>query len=83
MFCEVRIPGRTLEHVYRVPRKVVNLDQTVYAAKDNRLHTVAVTVVRYEGESALISRGLSDGDQIIITRLVDPLENSLLKITHQ
>jgi RND family efflux transporter MFP subunit len=83
MFCEVRIPGRILERVYRVPRKAVNLDQTVYVAKDNRLHTVPVTVARYEGDSALVSQGLSDGDQVIITRLVNPLENSLLKITHQ
>lgn len=83
MFCEVRIPGKTLENVYRVPRKAVNMDKTVYVAKDSRLHTVPVTVARFQGDSALIGQGLFDGDQVIITRLVDPLENALLKITNE
>jgi RND family efflux transporter MFP subunit len=82
MFCEVRIPGRMLRQVYQIPRKAVTLEQTVYLAKDNRLKTVPVNVVRYNSESAIVDQGLSDSDQVITTRLVDPLENSLLKTTN-
>jgi hypothetical protein len=39
-----------------------------------------VTVARTQSEEALISEGLQAGQQVIVTRLVDPLENSLLTI---
>ena len=80
MFCQVEIPGRILAGVFRLPRHVVSFENTVYVAEGNRLRTVDVTVARTQGEEALISEGLQAGQQVIVTRLVDPLENSLLTI---
>lgn len=80
MFCQVEIPGRTLEGVFRLPRHAVSFNNTVYVAEGSRLKTVAVTVARIQGEEALISGGLQAGQQVIVTRLVDPLENALLAI---
>lgn len=80
MFCRVEIPGRTLQGVFRLPRHAVSFDNTVYVADGNRLKTVAVTVARTQGEEALISGGLQAGQQVIVTRLVDPLENALLAV---
>jgi len=85
MFCRVAIPGRALGSVFRVPRSAVTFEGTVYVARRNgegehRLHTVPVTVVRDQGEEALIGEGLEAGDLVIVTRLVDPLEYSLLDI---
>jgi len=39
-----------------------------------------VNVEYIEGGYAYISNGLSQGDMVVTTRLIDPLENSLLKI---
>lgn len=80
MFCSVAIPGHTLEAAFQVPRSVVSFENTVFMAKENRLKTVNVQVARIDGDFAYITGGLSNGDQVIITRLVDPLENSLLEI---
>ncbi len=80
MFCEVEIPGKTLENVVRLPRWAVSFENTVFVADENRLKTVPVRVSRIEGEEAFISEGLSAGDPVIVTRLVDPLENALLEI---
>ncbi len=80
MFCDVKIPGKTLEQVVRLPRWAVSYENTVFVADENRLKTVPVRVSRIEGEEAFISEGLTAGDQVIITRLVDPLENALLEI---
>jgi RND family efflux transporter MFP subunit len=80
MFCEVDIPGRRLERAIQIPRVAVSFKNTVFTAKDQRLKTVAVEVARVDNEYAYITGGLSDGDQVIITRLVDPLENALLEI---
>ena len=82
MFCEVEIPGKTLEQVVRLPRWAVSYENTVFVADENRLKTVPVRVSRVEGEEAFISEGLAPGDPVIVTRLVDPLENVLLEITN-
>ena len=80
MFCSVEIPGLPMENVYRVPRWAVSFSNKVYTVQNNRLKTVSVTVVRSQGEQTFIATGLTSGDRVITTRLVDPLENSLLEI---
>lgn len=83
MFCKVSIPGKTMKNVVRLPCWAVSFKNTVYVNQDGRLKTVPVTVARVQGEYAFVSSGLKDGDQVIITRLADPLEKSLLKIISQ
>lgn len=80
MFCEIDIPGRKLERVFQVPRVAVSFKNTVFTVKDQRLKTVSVDVARTDNEFAYITGGLNDGNQVIITRLVDPLENALIEI---
>ena len=82
MFCSVKIPGRTLNNVFRLPRQAVSFENTVHLAVDNRLKTVPVKVARMEGENVYVYGGLIAGDMIVTTRLIDPLENALLEITN-
>lgn len=81
MFCRIDIPGRTMRMVMPLPRWAVSFENTVYRVRDSRLQTAPVEVARIEGETAFVASGLRPGDQIIRTRLVDPLENSLLEIS--
>jgi len=81
MFCTVEIPGRTLRSVFRLPRIAVSFKNTVYESVNDRLVTVPVEVARIEGDQALVSGGLETGDVVIVNRLIDPLENSLLNVT--
>ena len=81
MFCQVEIPGRTLKGVVTLPRWAVSMQGTAYVAREGRLKTVPVDVVRAEGDRVYVAGGLTPGDLVITTRLVDPLENSLLEIT--
>ena len=48
---------------------------------DSRLKTVLVEVERVQGEEAFVSSGLNAGDVVVVTRLIDPLENSLLELS--
>jgi len=66
-----------------LPRQAVSFENTVYIAVGNRLKTLPVTVARIEGQNAYVVEGLNAGDNVIITRLIDPLENALLKITNK
>jgi RND family efflux transporter MFP subunit len=81
MFCMVEIPGKLLEGVFRLPRWAVSFEETVYISRDGRLKTVPVTVAHVQGEEAFVSEGLSPGEKVVTTRLIDPLENTLLEIT--
>jgi RND family efflux transporter MFP subunit len=80
MFCSVEIPGKKLENVYKVPRWAVSFENTVYLAVDGKLKTVPVEIVRSQGEDAYISEGINPGDRVIITRLINPMENTKLII---
>lgn len=83
MFCKLEIPGKTLKQVYQLPRWSVTYENTVYVAKDNRLKTVPVVVEKLAPEIAIISKGISPHDIVIVTRLTDPIENALLDIAFE
>jgi multidrug efflux pump subunit AcrA (membrane-fusion protein) len=82
MFCQVDIPGQIMKQVVRLPRQAVSFESKAYlATAENRLKTVDVAVARIEGEHVYVSRGIDNGDRVIVTRLIDPLENALLDAT--
>ncbi len=81
MFCKVEIPGKTMQGVYEVPiHAVSSFENTVYAAIDDHLKTLPVQVLKTGKDFVYISGGLEPGQLVITTRLVNPLENSLLAI---
>lgn len=81
MFCSVEIPGKDLHGVFRLPRQAVSFENTVYAVRNNRLQTLKVEVVRSQGRFAYVGSGLENGERVITTRIIDPLENALVEIT--
>ncbi len=81
MFCRAVIPGRSMSQVVELPRRAVSFENTVYVVRNNRLETVPVKVVRVQDNMAYISEGLDPGDMVITTRLVAPLERSLVELS--
>ena len=81
MFCQIEIPGRTMAGVCRLPRSAVAFEGWVYVAHDERLQRRTVDVVRNEGEETFVAAGLEPGELVILTRLVNPLPNTLLEYT--
>ncbi|RJQ65442.1 MAG: biotin/lipoyl-binding protein [Desulfobacteraceae bacterium] len=80
MFCEVNIPGLVLPRAFRIPRHAVGFRGTVFTVVDRRLKTVAVEVARENGDDVLVVGGLNEGDTVITTRLIDPLEGALIEV---
>lgn len=81
MFCMVDIPGQTMRDVFQLPRQAVNFENKAYLVNaHNRLETVDVRVERIEGDYVYVGQGLNPGDTVIVTRIIDPLENALLEI---
>ena len=79
MFCRVDIPGRTLNQVVRLPRWAVSYEGKAFVVRDQRLQTTTVRVDHTEGDFSFIGEGIAPGDIVITTRLIDPLENSLVE----
>ena len=69
MFVTVRIQGRQVENIHRLPRHLVHDEDTVYLATGDQLSVRPVTILRRFKESVLISQGLSDGDLVVTTPL--------------
>lgn len=81
MFCRVEFPGRALSNVFTLPRGAVTHDNRVYTADaENRLRSVEVEVLRAEDERVFVRGGISEGDRVVVTRLIAPLEGTRLDI---
>lgn len=78
MFCRVDIPGHTLTQAVRLPRWAVSYEGTAYVVQDGRLRTTRVIVNHIEGDFSFVTDGIAAGEIVITTRLIDPLENSLV-----
>lgn len=81
MFCGVRIPGQVMREVFRVPRWAITFEGDTFVVEDNRLRVRRVDVLRTEGEESFVSAGLDSGDIVIVTRLVNPLPNTLVEVS--
>lgn len=79
MYCSVEIPGKPIPNVYRLPRWTVSFDGFTYIAEGDRLSRGAVNAVRTQGEQTYVDEGLSPGELVVVTRLVDPLPGILLE----
>lgn len=66
-YVEVQFIGKELKHIYRLPQELVNNRQVWVVNEDNELEPRIVNVLRAEQEFMLISEGLSDDDQIVLT----------------
>lgn len=81
MFCSVQIPGRDMKGVFGLPSHAVSFEDTVFVADGDRLKTVPVTVARIEDDFTYVAGGLQPGDRVVVTRLVNPLDRTLLSVT--
>jgi multidrug efflux pump subunit AcrA (membrane-fusion protein) len=52
----------------------------VNISDENHLKTVPVEVVRIQGDYIFVGSGLNSGNQVIVSRLINPLENKLITI---
>jgi RND family efflux transporter MFP subunit len=80
MFVTVRIKGRQVEDVHRLPRHLVHDDDTVYLAVDGKLNIQPVTVLRRFKTATLVSDGLSDDDLVVTTPLSGVVEGMSIRI---
>ncbi len=92
MFCRVRIPGRVAKGVAKLAAESVGFDQdatgrrTVYVARKDpdsgrlSLESRIVRASHADGNFVYVAEGVREGELVITTRLVNPLENTPLEV---
>lgn len=71
-FCQVHIPTRTVREAVIVPRAAV-YGKFVYLAVNNRLERRQLEILQRSSEAVVVGKGLSPGERLIISPLVDPM----------
>lgn len=78
-FVEVRVPDRLYQSSFRVPETALYGQNRVYTIVDGALEARDVVVAAFDGQDVIIASGLSEGDQVLTTRLSQVEEG--LKVT--
>lgn len=79
MFCRVTVTGPTLRSVYSVPRGLLRQDGTLPLLVDGKLDLRPVGVRRFQGDMALIGKGLDPADSLVLTPLIHPAPGTALR----
>jgi multidrug efflux pump subunit AcrA (membrane-fusion protein) len=76
MFVSVKIHGKKLTGVFRVPRYVVHNNDEVWVHRDGKLHIEKVEIIRMDVKYAYIGSGLESGD-VLITSPLDTVTDKM------
>ncbi|WP_299082505.1 efflux RND transporter periplasmic adaptor subunit [uncultured Paraglaciecola sp.] len=79
-YVEVSFAGKTLNQIYRLPQELVN-NRIIWVLDENQeMQPQRVEVLREEGAYFLISEGLKDQDQLILTLPEYPQKGMKVKV---
>jgi len=81
LFCTVRIPARSPARCIRLPLPAVTHERTVFVSETDRLQTRPIRLLHEDDQFAYITGNLEAGEIVITTKLVTPLEGSLLTVS--
>lgn len=76
---EVRIQGRPIPNVVRIPREHVHDRNTVWVMADGQLEIRETEITFLDAEYAYINSGVDDGDEVVTTTLATVANGVLLR----
>ncbi len=74
------ILGKTLAQATMVPRHLVINNQVAILDEELKLYYTSIDIVRQDGANVVVSKGLADGDQLIISALDYPTNGMQLAL---
>jgi RND family efflux transporter MFP subunit len=74
------ILGVSLASAAILPRYLVNNDRVAILDADSKLHYADITIARQEGANVIVTNGLHEGDQLIISALDYPVDGMKLAL---
>jgi len=79
-YLTAEIIGTQLSQASLIPRYLVNNGRVAILDNDSKLHYADINIVRQEGANVVVSSGLIDGDQLIISALDYPIDGMKLAL---
>ena len=79
-YVKAKVLGIEIAQAASVPRYLVNNGLVALMDNESRLHYSAVTIVRQDGQNIIISKGLADGDKLIVSALDYPVDGMKLAL---
>jgi RND family efflux transporter MFP subunit len=79
-YVKAKILGEAIAKAASVPRYLVENSRVALLDSESRLHYSAVKIVRQDGQNVIISGGLVDGDQLIVSALDYPVDGMKLAL---
>jgi RND family efflux transporter MFP subunit len=79
-YVKAKIIGIELAQATSVPRYLVQNSRVALLDNESKLHYSEVTIVRQDGQNVIISGGVLDGEQLIVSALDYPVEGMKLAL---
>ena len=77
---ESSIPDVVFKDTFKVPDTALYDDDKVYTNVDGKLKENRVSVAAFDGEFAILSSGINQGDQVLVTRITEVSEGLAVRI---
>ena len=79
MFVNVRIKGKVLQNVIRLPRHTIHNGNFVWLNRNGKLSIQKVTIARFNSDYAYITDGIAAGDTVITSPLDTVTDGMLIR----
>jgi RND family efflux transporter MFP subunit len=79
-YVNAKILGLEIAQATSVPRHLVEKGRVAILDSESKLHYSAIDIVRQDGRNVIISNGLVDGDQLIVSALDYPIDGMKLAL---
>ena len=79
-YVNAQIMGNKLTEATLIPRYLVVNGKVAILNNESKLHYVAIDIVRQQGSNVVVSNGLVDGDQLIVSALDYPVDGMRLAL---
>ncbi|MBA6288084.1 efflux RND transporter periplasmic adaptor subunit [Colwellia sp. MB3u-4] len=79
-YVKAKILGEAIAQAASVPRYLVENSRVALLDSESKLHYSAVKIVHQDGQNVIISGGLADGDQLIVSALDYPVDGMKLAL---
>ena len=80
LFVRVEILGKPLAGAVRIPRAALRQGDVAWVVEDGRLRFRPVTVARTQGDEALVTSGLKEGDLVAVSRLDEATDDMAVRV---
>jgi RND family efflux transporter MFP subunit len=79
-YVNAKIVGNSIAQATSVPRHLVVDGKVAILDSDSRLHYAVIDIVRQQGSHVIVSSGLQNGDQLIVSALDYPVDGMKLAL---